>query len=246
MKAATGAIAGPDPRGCRNVEPWQTTWRGLASYTIPKIDVLISAVLRSQPEIQLSGATVLTGNTSAQWQVPNSVIVAALGHLPPGATATGNTIIPLADNDHRVFSDERRTQIDMRFAKILRFGRTRTDVGVDLNNLLNTNYATGLQHDVHLQHRQRAAPERLGHADEHLQPAVRAPELHGELLTGRVGRVGRIGPVGRAGLRGCSRLADHRDGRGRRPSAARRDCDAVPHSRPVRTPAGALPTASPI
>jgi hypothetical protein len=29
----------------------------------------------------------------------------------------------------------------MRFAKILRFGRTRTDIGVDLYNLLNTNYA---------------------------------------------------------------------------------------------------------
>jgi Carboxypeptidase regulatory-like domain len=143
VNAATGAIAGPDPRGCRNVEPWQTAWRGLASYTVPKIDVLISAVLRSQPEIQLSGAAVLTGNTSAQWQVPNSVIAAALGHLPPGATATGTTIIPLADNDHRVFSNQRRTQIDMRFAKILRHGRTRADIGIDLNNLLNTNYATG-------------------------------------------------------------------------------------------------------
>ena len=70
----------------------------------------------------------------------------------------------------------------MRFAKILRFGRTRADIGVDLNNLLNTNYATGFNDDVYLQHRQHAAPERLGHADQHLQPAVRASELHGELL----------------------------------------------------------------
>lgn len=31
----------------------------------------------------------------------------------------------------------------MRFAKVLRFNKTRTDVGIDLNNLLNTNYATG-------------------------------------------------------------------------------------------------------
>ena len=31
----------------------------------------------------------------------------------------------------------------MRFAKVVRLGRTRSDVGVDLNNLLNTNYATG-------------------------------------------------------------------------------------------------------
>jgi hypothetical protein len=143
VNATTGAIQGPDPRGCHNEEPWQTTWRGLASYTLPKVGVLVSMVLRSQPEVQLSGATVLTGNTSAQWQLPNSVIVAALGHLPPGATATGTTTIPLADNDHRVFSGERRTQIDMRFAKIVRYQRYRADIGVDLNNLLNTNYATG-------------------------------------------------------------------------------------------------------
>jgi hypothetical protein len=30
----------------------------------------------------------------------------------------------------------------MRFAKILRFGSRRVDVGVDLSNLLNTNYTT--------------------------------------------------------------------------------------------------------
>ena len=143
VNANTGVILGPDPRGCHNAEPWQTQLRGLASYVIPKVDVLVSATVRSQPEIQLSNATVLTGNTSAQWQVPNSVIQAAFGKLPPGALAAGTTIIPLADNEHRVWSDERRTQVDMRFAKVLRFGRTRTDVGVDLNNLFNTNYASG-------------------------------------------------------------------------------------------------------
>jgi hypothetical protein len=32
--------------------------------------------------------------------------------------------------------------VDMRFGKILRFGRTRTDVAVDLYNLFNTNTPT--------------------------------------------------------------------------------------------------------
>src|SRR5262245_37210623 len=139
VNAITGLSAGPDPRGCNNVEPWQTQVRGLASYTIPKIDILVSTTVRSQPQMLLG----LTPATSATWQVPNSVILAALGHLPPGATPTGFTNIPLTDNEHRVYADERRTQVDMRFAKIVRFGRTRTDVGVDLFNLLNTNYATG-------------------------------------------------------------------------------------------------------
>jgi hypothetical protein len=131
--ATNTGSAGPDPRGCRNAEPWQSTLRGLASYTIPKIDVLVSGTFRSQP----------TSNITATWQVPNSVIVSTFGKLPPGATATGTTNLALTDNEHRVYSDERRSQIDMRIAKILRFGRTRTDIGIDITNLLNSNYATG-------------------------------------------------------------------------------------------------------
>jgi len=56
--------------------------------------------------------------------------------------ATGNTTIDILDNDHRLFADNRRTQIDMRFAKIFRFSSRRANAGVDLGNLLNTNYAT--------------------------------------------------------------------------------------------------------
>ena len=96
-------------------------------------------VLRSRAEALLGG----TPNTAATWQVPNSVIAASLGHLPAGATATGTTNIPLGDNEHRIYADNRRTQLDMRFAKILRFGRTSTDIGVDVNNVTNANYALG-------------------------------------------------------------------------------------------------------
>ena len=136
---AAGVHAGPNPRGCHNVEPWQWSFGGSSTYTIPKIDVLVSAVLRSRAPALLGG----TPDTAATWQVPNSVIAAALGHLPPGATATGTTNIPLGDNEHRIYADNRRTQIDMRLAKIVRFGRTRADVGLDLNNLTNANFALG-------------------------------------------------------------------------------------------------------
>ena len=83
---------------------------------------------------------------AANWQVPNTTIRTLLGgSLPPGLLATGNTTIDLTDSDHLIFADNRRTQVDMRFAKVFRFGRTRTDVGVDLWNLFNTNYATTYQ-----------------------------------------------------------------------------------------------------
>ena len=50
-------IDSPDPRNCRLVDPFETTFRGSASYTIPKVNVLISAALRSQPAMQLLGST---------------------------------------------------------------------------------------------------------------------------------------------------------------------------------------------
>ena len=129
---------GPNPRGCFDADPWQTTIRGLGSYTIPKIDVLISATVRSQTPLE----------QGADWVVPNSQIQAANGGvLPPGLTASGNSTIDLTDPDHLIFADNRRTQVDIRFAKVVRLGGTRTDIGVDLWNVFNTNYATGYEDD---------------------------------------------------------------------------------------------------
>jgi hypothetical protein len=125
-------IDSPDPRDCRLTPPYQTTVRGLASYTIPRVDVLVSGTVRSQPPLGLN----------ATWPVPNSVVVQLLGRIPPGGTAGGNTNVTLLDNDHRLYAGNRRTQLDMRVAKVFRFGTKRLDVGVDGENLLNTNYAT--------------------------------------------------------------------------------------------------------
>jgi hypothetical protein len=133
--ATSTRIDSPDPRNCRDVDPFRTTIRGLGSYTIPRVDVLVSATIRSEPPLELSAAL----------PVPNSIVRQLLGRLPRGASPTGNTIINLHDNEHRIFADNRRTQIDMRLAKIFRFSSTRADVGVDIGNLLNTNYATGFE-----------------------------------------------------------------------------------------------------
>jgi len=50
--------------------------------------------------------------------------------------------VSLIDNDNQLYADNRRTQIDLRVAKIFRFGKTRLDVGVDVENLFNTSYST--------------------------------------------------------------------------------------------------------
>ena len=169
-----------DVRNCRDADPFQTTIRGLASYTVPKIDVLVSGTVRMQPALE----------RIATWQVPNAVILGIVGRLPPGALATGNTSIEILDNDHRLYADERRTQIDMRFAKIFRFGPRRLDVGVDLGNLLNTNYATTYENTYQVHGRQYGDGRHVEQPDGHLHAAVRPLERDGRLLTARV-RFGR-------------------------------------------------------
>jgi hypothetical protein len=140
-------IDSPDPRGCHNAEPYLTSLRGSAAYTIPKVDVLIAATVRSQSGLPLGIVTIPVGGllmNGAVWNVPNTVVQQRLGRLPAGALLTGTTPVPLLDADHRIYGP-RRNQVDMRVAKILRFGTTRTNVGVDLGNLLNSNQATAYQ-----------------------------------------------------------------------------------------------------
>jgi hypothetical protein len=138
-------IDSPDPRNCHDADPFQTTLRGLASYTIPRIGVLVSGTVRSQPQVERIANLNLPNSPTSPACVGQTGCVTLqglLGRLPTGSTATGTTTIALIDNDHRLYSGNRRTQIDMRFAKIFRFGSKRADIGVDLANLLNTNYTT--------------------------------------------------------------------------------------------------------
>ena len=128
--------------------------------------------MRSQPALE----------RVATWQVPNAVIQSIVGRLPPGGLATGNTNLEILDADHRLYADNRRTQIDMRFAKIFRFGQRRLDVGVDLGNLLNTNYTTTYENTYQYQRRQYGDGRHLEQPDGNLHSAVRPLEPDGRLL----------------------------------------------------------------
>jgi hypothetical protein len=92
---------------------------------VPKIDVQISGTLRSDQGTQLAANwTAGTANT-----VGLNRPFAGLG----SQTITVNLIEP------GTLYGERVNQIDMRFAKVLRFGRTRSTVGIDLYNIINSN-----------------------------------------------------------------------------------------------------------
>jgi len=101
-----------------------TQARGLASYVVPKIDVQISTVFQSKPGALLA----------ANYPVPGATVATALGRTAAGnpANVTINLLQPGS-----VYGD-RLNQLDFRIAKILKFGRTRTMIGVDLYNALNS------------------------------------------------------------------------------------------------------------
>jgi hypothetical protein len=132
-RGSTTSIAGGSPVNpyCREVEPYQTSIRGLATYTIPRINLQVSGTWRSDP-----------GDDLAANFVANNAYIAANGTLGRNlsggaANVTVNVIEP------NTFYSDRRNNIDMRISKIFRYGRTRTQVGVDIYNLTNTDVVTG-------------------------------------------------------------------------------------------------------
>ena len=123
---------------CDVTEPWLSSIRGLASYPVPRIDVLVSTTVRSV-RTTASGSVASNGSSlSADYQIPNTVVRTLLGRLPANALASGTTTVDLLVPGG-LYPPERRTQVDMRFAKILRLGGSRYDIGIDLYNLLNSN-----------------------------------------------------------------------------------------------------------
>ncbi len=109
---------------CHVATGFLTQFRGLATYTIPKILVQVSGVLQSKPGPQLS----------ANYAVPASVIAQALGRPPAGnvTNVTVNLVEP------GTLYGDRINQMDLRTAKILRFGPTRTMIALDLYNAFNS------------------------------------------------------------------------------------------------------------
>jgi hypothetical protein len=135
---AAGIVDGQT--SCDVAEPWLTSVRGLASYTVPKVDVLVSGIFRSQANAQPGGTAVGTNGASrsATYRMNAAQFLAATGRpLATGlATQDVDLLLPGA-----VYGD-RINVVDMRFAKVLRFGRTKANVGLDVYNLFNSNTPT--------------------------------------------------------------------------------------------------------
>jgi hypothetical protein len=98
---------------CRIAEPYRTDLRGLVTWLVPKVDVQLAATWAS---------------------IPGDALRA--DYAAPGVVAPINLIAPAT------LYGARRNNVDMRVAKIIRYGKTRTQIGVDIFNLMNADTIT--------------------------------------------------------------------------------------------------------
>ena len=119
-----GSTVSPTSPYCHVAYGVLTQLRGLSAYTIPKIDLLVSGVFQSKAGPLLR----------ADYAVPSAVVAQSLGRAPAGnvTSVTVNLVEP------GTLYGDRLNQLDFRVSKILKVGHTRTLVGVDLYNALNS------------------------------------------------------------------------------------------------------------
>ena len=117
---------------CHVESPWQTSFRALASYTIPRIDVLLSTVFQDKPNVGTDQVVSLV----ATYTLSAADIASAAAQLGRPLTSTAPQVNLLAPGE--LYADRIR-QWDLSLKKIFRFGGQRLTAGVDMYNLLNNN-----------------------------------------------------------------------------------------------------------
>jgi hypothetical protein len=136
----TQALRGDSTAGltspyCRIVTPFQTSFRGLATYNLPKVDVQVAATWRSDPGPAITANYVVTN------AVMKPILGRNLGACDPAAAICNATITVNVVPPGSLYGD-RTNNLDFRVAKIFRYHRTRFQAGVDIYNILNADAVT--------------------------------------------------------------------------------------------------------
>jgi hypothetical protein len=133
--------------GCDAREPFRTSFRGSASYTIPKVDVLVSTVFQALPGTDLSPSmtyskeqVVWNAESAARATRPCNIAGNGVGCFNSNNAPTTVSVPLLLTNE---LFGERVTYWDMKFAKNIRFSGRRAQIGVDVYNILNSDAITG-------------------------------------------------------------------------------------------------------
>jgi hypothetical protein len=113
---------------CNTTTPFLTQVKAIASYTIPRVDLQVSGTFQSTPGPARQAVFTIDSTNFAS---------ATQSTLPNAPTGSGNLKTVNLLNEGQPIYGERLNQIDLRFGKLLKYGRTRTNVSVDVYNLLN-------------------------------------------------------------------------------------------------------------
>ncbi len=108
---------------CRRETPFLLNAKAYAVYTLPRIDVQLAGTFYSYPGPEIA----------ANYNAPNSVVLPSLGR--PLSGGAPNTSVNLVQEG--TMYGERLNQLDLRIGKVLRFGRSRANVSLDLYNVTN-------------------------------------------------------------------------------------------------------------
>ena len=113
---------------CHQESPFLTQVKAYGVYVVPKIDVQVAGSYRTVPGDPVNANFVasnayLAANSTLGRPLAGGVANMTIGIVPPEVTST---------------LLERRHELDIRFGKVLRAGRTRSVVSVDIYNALNS------------------------------------------------------------------------------------------------------------
>ena len=118
-------VDNPSPLYCHVDGKFRTQVKFIATYVVPRIDLQLSGVVQSVPGTEIA----------ADYTAPTAQVAPSLGRNLAGGES--NVTVPLVA-PRSMFGD-RRTQIDVRIGKILRFGTARITPSLDIYNVLNSN-----------------------------------------------------------------------------------------------------------
>jgi hypothetical protein len=130
---------------CHRESGWQTNAKGLASYLVPRVDVLVSGTFHSVPFAGANFPSISQQSLNAlalAVQIPGVLTQTSLGR--PFSSGQAVQFFNLVEPGTQY--GDRLNGVDLRFGKVFRYNGTRTMLAFDIYNVANSNTV-----DVYLQ-----------------------------------------------------------------------------------------------
>jgi len=132
---------------CHAESPFQTSFNGLASYIVPKVDVLISGVYHDRPVLNGTpnnastdqlGGSMASNLTFTATDAIGQAVAKQIGRNLTGGPFTVNLLAPGQMYGGGDIYGSRNRSLDLSLKKIIRMGKNRLTAGLDIYNVTNS------------------------------------------------------------------------------------------------------------